>query len=48
MTPRESITAAAHATWDVTDVNGQRLTIRCPTTVDRVRPFTPKFAPGKK
>jgi hypothetical protein len=39
MTPSEYITVAAHTAWDVTDVNGQRLTIRCPTTLDRLRLF---------
>ncbi len=39
MTPSESIVAAAHATWDVTDAHGRRLTIRNLTTLDQLRLF---------
>jgi hypothetical protein len=39
MTPSESIVAAAHVTWEVTDATGRRLTIRRLTSLDRLRLF---------
>ena len=39
MTPTQSILAAAHQTFDVTDAIGRTLTIRRPTTLDRLRLF---------
>jgi hypothetical protein len=39
VTPSESIVSAAHASWEVTDAVGRRLTIRRPTTLDRLRLF---------
>ena len=39
MTPTQSILAAAHRTFDVTDTTGRTLTIRRPTTLDRLRLF---------
>ena len=39
MTPTQSFVAAAHDVRDITDVNGRTLTIRRPTTLDRLRLF---------
>ncbi len=39
MTPTQQIVAAAHQTFDVTDTTGRILTLRRPTTLDRLRLF---------
>ena len=39
MTPTEAYIAAAHDVRDITDAAGRTLTIRRPTTVDRLRLF---------
>lgn len=39
MTPTQSYLAAAHQTFDITDATGRTLTIRRPSTLDRLRLF---------
>ncbi len=39
MTPTQQILAAAHQAFEVTDASGRTLTIRRPTTLDRLRLF---------
>ena len=39
MTPTQSYVTAAHQTRDITDATGRALTIRRPTTLDRLRLF---------
>ena len=39
MTPSQTFITAAHQTFEVIDANGRTLTIRRPTTLDRLRLF---------